>query len=719
MLDGAGLGIGAESIRKTITWNNATSALMSSENWNLASGKHYEIAGTDVLTSTTLGSGVVNSSLTSVGTLTELNVNGIATATTFDGNATSATNLAGGDTGDIPYQSAADTTTFVDASTASTGHVLIWGGSAPAWSPVSAASGNFGGITLQEEGSTVGTAGSVTGINFIGSNVTAAAGSGNVVGSVTISDTPTFDSLNVTGISTIPSVTGPTTFTGGDVTVGTGITFYASTGIVSATAFYGSGENLTDVINQKIDGLQILDEGTPVGTGYSFSALNFIGNGVSVAAVGLGTTANITIEGFGSDADENLFAGTCAGGTYDPSTGSACFNIFIGSCTGKAITIGGNNVFLGLQAGLKNTEGSCNVFLGKYAGCETTTGDHNVYIGNEAGKTGETAHTNIAIGKMAAQSATGFQNTILGERAGRDLTGYSNVIIGQLTGVYSTGANHNVFLGAYSAQCTSGNDNVILGHQAGRYATTGCYNVFFGKCTASGQASNNVTGNHNIAMGCEAGLCLTSGANNIFLGQEAGKKIVDGVDNVALGQHAGCALTSGCYNVFLGSNAGCTNTSGDSNIAIGYQVSLPSTTGDKQLAIGNGSDRWIAGDSSFNVTVSTASTFSSSGINVVGVVTATDFNSTSDAKLKTNVQVIPDPLDKIVRIDGVSFNWIKDNKPSMGVIADNIQEVLPELVSDTDPKTVNYNGLIGLLIEVVKDQQTQINSLNERLSQLE
>ena len=104
---------------------------------------------------------------------------------------------------------------------------------------------------------------------------------------------------------------------------------------------------------------------------------------------------------------------------------------------------------------------------------------------------------------------------------------------------------------------------------------------------------------------------------------------------------------------------------------------------------------------------------------ITGVVTATDFNSTSDARLKTNVQVIDDPLDKIVRIDGVSFNWIKDNKPSMGVIADNIQEVLPELVSGSDPKTVNYNGLIGLLIEVVKNQQTQIDSLNDRLSKLE
>ena len=161
----------------------------------------------------------------------------------------------------------------------------------------------------------------------------------------------------------------------------------------------------------------------------------------------------------------------------------------------------------------------------------------------------------------------------------------------------------------------------------------------------------------------------------------------------------------------FGYQAGCTNTSGGPNVAIGCQVSLPSATGSCQLAIGNGSNHWITGDSSFNISVN--------GVTATGVITATDFNSTSDAKLKTNVQVIPDPLDKIVRIDGVSFNWIKDNKPSMGVIADNIEEVLPELVGDTDPKTVNYNGLIGLLIEVVKDQQTQINSLNERLSQLE
>ena len=98
-------------------------------------------------------------------------------------------------------------------------------------------------------------------------------------------------------------------------------------------------------------------------------------------------------------------------------------------------------------------------------------------------------------------------------------------------------------------------------------------------------------------------------------------------------------------------------------------------------------------------------------INASGVITATDFNSTSDIKLKTNIQVIDNPIEKIMKIDGVSFNWKETNKPSLGVIADNVQDIIPDLVSDNDPKTVNYNGLVGLLIEVVKNQQEQINEL--------
>jgi len=98
-------------------------------------------------------------------------------------------------------------------------------------------------------------------------------------------------------------------------------------------------------------------------------------------------------------------------------------------------------------------------------------------------------------------------------------------------------------------------------------------------------------------------------------------------------------------------------------------------------------------------------------IKASGIVTATDFDSLSDRVLKTNIQVIDNPIEKIMKIDGVSFNWKATNKPSLGVIADNVQDIIPDIVSDSDPKSVNYNGLVGLLIEVVKNQQNQINEL--------
>ena len=124
-----------------------------------------------------------------------------------------------------------------------------------------------------------------------------------------------------------------------------------------------------------------------------------------------------------------------------------------------------------------------------------------------------------------------------------------------------------------------------------------------------------------------------------------------------------------------------------------------------ELSIGIASNNWITGDSSFNTTVND--------------ISASNFNSTSDIRLKTNIQPIGDPIGKVKQIEGVSFNWKKDNKPALGVIADQVEKILPELVHGDDPKTVNYNGLIGLLIETVKEQQNQIDELKDRISKLE
>jgi hypothetical protein len=143
-----------------------------------------------------------------------------------------------------------------------------------------------------------------------------------------------------------------------------------------------------------------------------------------------------------------------------------------------------------------------------------------------------------------------------------------------------------------------------------------------------------------------------------------------------------------------------------------------STSGTLKLQVSDGEDAVVANpDASVEIFHDANKKLETTthGVVVTGIVTATDVDSTSDIRLKTNVQVIENPLAKVIQIEGVSFNWKEDNRPALGVIADQVQEILPELVHGDDPKTVNYNGLIGLLIEAVKEQQIQIDELKSKL----
>jgi len=91
-LDGAGLGIGATSIRKTFNYNNTANTLESSIGLGVTVGGSFKTGSNTVLNQTTLGATVVNSSLTSIGTLTNLNVSGISTLGTIYGDGSNITN---------------------------------------------------------------------------------------------------------------------------------------------------------------------------------------------------------------------------------------------------------------------------------------------------------------------------------------------------------------------------------------------------------------------------------------------------------------------------------------------------------------------------------------------------------------------------------------------------------------------------------------------------
>ena len=94
----------------------------------------------------------------------------------------------------------------------------------------------------------------------------------------------------------------------------------------------------------------------------------------------------------------------------------------------------------------------------------------------------------------------------------------------------------------------------------------------------------------------------------------------------------------------------------------------------------------------------------------------------SDEKLKHNIHPITDALEKVQNLTGVTFQYRRDNKQSAGVIAQAVERVMPSAVKEVAHlndegtyKSVDYNQLIGLLIEAVKDQQQQIDKLRRML----
>jgi energy-coupling factor transporter ATP-binding protein EcfA2 len=101
-----------------------------------------------------------------------------------------------------------------------------------------------------------------------------------------------------------------------------------------------------------------------------------------------------------------------------------------------------------------------------------------------------------------------------------------------------------------------------------------------------------------------------------------------------------------------------------------------------------------------------------------GTLNATVFNSLSDENQKINIEDIPNALDVVQQLKGVSFNWKSNNLPSYGVIAQDLEKVIPEIVStDKDgAKSVNYNGIIAFLINAVQEQQKQIDELKDKIN---
>ena len=103
-------------------------------------------------------------------------------------------------------------------------------------------------------------------------------------------------------------------------------------------------------------------------------------------------------------------------------------------------------------------------------------------------------------------------------------------------------------------------------------------------------------------------------------------------------------------------------------------------------------------------------------LHVDGDVIAYSTTIASDEKLKTDINVIDNALNKIKQINGVTFNYKRNEKPSGGVIAQELEKIIPSAVGTQQSlngsekyKTVDYNAVIGLLIESVKELSDRLD----------
>jgi len=164
---------------------------------------------------------------------------------------------------------------------------------------------------------------------------------------------------------------------------------------------------------------------------------------------------------------------------------------------------------------------------------------------------------------------------------------------------------------------------------------------------------------------------------------------------------------------------------------------LPSANLDSDTAHLSGTQTFSGAksfSSAVNIDATTASTSKTEGALIVdgGVGIAGALNvggdvvayASSDERLKDNIELISNPIEKVQSLKGVTWNWndnadeLQQSLPNVGVIAQDVEKVLPQLVTDRDNgfKGVDYAKLTGLLIEAVKDQQKQIDELKNKLS---
>jgi hypothetical protein len=421
----------------------------------------------------------------------------------------------------------------------------------------------------------------------------------------------------------------------------------------------------------------------PVGADGATGATGPAGADGAVGATG--ATGSITVPG----TTDQVIVSDGAGG----ANASTHFSVdsTVGDITGTHLSI--------------NSAPSYSIKQGYEAGL-TSQGGSSIAIGRRAGRLSQGSNS-VTIGYEAGDTSQGIGSVAIGLQAGFTTQNSNSVAIGSSAGNVSQ-SSYSVAIGSNAGQNTQGQGGVAIGRQAGETSQTlRAIGIGF-------QAGRSAQGNYGISIGGYSG------------------SISQGLSAIAIGRAAGCN-TQGQHSIAIGSFAGSTSQASNSIVINATGSALQNTTvnsckiepisnipdtQEHTVILQDATDKFIykAHDGTNGLVTFHRDDAGTHELRCRGDVIA---NYTSDARLKTNVNKIDQPLDKITKISGYTFDWI--NKPERpkddyGVIAQEIRDVLPSAVTERDNNmlAVDYYKIIPLLIESIKELKTEVELLKKK-----
>lgn len=306
----------------------------------------------------------------------------------------------------------------------------------------------------------------------------------------------------------------------------------------------------------------------------------------------------------------------------------------------------------------------------------------------------------------------GTNNSSFGYHAGNSLT---------------SGGNYNNFIGGWAGGSnTTGDQNTFLGDLAG-------YNL--------SDYKGNTIENNNTLIGSNTNIDYNQTVGTINNANAIGHRaFVAQADSLILGSIAGVNGAYASVNVGIGTSAPVRQLHVVGDQAV-FRMDRPTDTAAfmlvrtdaggtplKTFVVGANASGYNSGSFVVNdlgTAISGAGTrrmtIDNNGIaTFTNSVYALSFVPTSSLVYKTNVKTCENARETVKKLRGVSFNWKDSGKPSVGLIAEEVEAVVPEVVAhDGQRETgVNYDSLVGVLVEAIKEQQNLIKEQRTELDSL-